>query len=412
MYSLHLSPEQLEIRDTVRDFVSGEIKPAAIAPARLEAAPREVPRTELDKASEMGLRALGLPEELGGAAADTLTACLVAEELAAGDIAVAAILTETSALARVLFGALMPPEQRDRFLPAFLDDTRCHLAYADRERGADTALGVNYHRPVVSRIALETSAVRDAGGDWILSGAKHRVPNAQLAGLFAVKAKADPQSSGTDGAAVFLVPRETAGLSVRDSADRAERQHGAAADLTLQKCRVPAANLLPREAAQALDTQVRGAPQVAAMNLGIGRAAFEAALDYAQLRVQGGRRLIEHQAIGTRLADIAIRLEAARAALWQAAWALDHPEAVSDRSLADLPLQSMARVFTAETVYQVAKDAAECFGAMGVMRDMPLQKYIGDALVFLHSGGGQTDAKLRIAETLAGYDRPFAVAAE
>ena len=128
--------------------------------------------------------------------------------------------------------------------------------------------------------------------------------------------------------------------------------------------------------------------------------------------MQGGRRLIEHQAIGTRLADIAIRLEAARATLRQAAWALDHPDAVSDRSLAELPLGAMARVFTAETVYQVAKDSAECFGAMGVMRDMPLQKYIGDALTFLHAHGGQTDAKLRIAETLAGYERRFALAAE
>ena len=79
-------------------------------------------------------------------------------------------------------------------------------------------------------------------------------------------------------------------------------------------------------------------PLFQALNLGIGRAAYEAALDYAQLRVQGGRRIVEHQAIGTKLAEIAIRLEVARNAIWRAAWASDHPEAFADRSLPDLPL--------------------------------------------------------------------------
>jgi alkylation response protein AidB-like acyl-CoA dehydrogenase len=171
---------------------------------------------------------------------------------------------------------------------------------------------------------------------------------------------------------------------------------------------VPAGNLLGDDAAALLtgaDAPGRGNPLAQALNLGIGRAAYEAALDYAHLRVQGGRPLIEHQAIATKLAEIAIRLEIARAAVWQAAWASDHPEAIADRSLSDLPLQTIAQVFTSEMVMKAAKDAAEVFGAMGVMRDMPLQKYIHDARVCQHSGDGNTDAKLRIAEELAGYRR-------
>ena len=143
----------------------------------------------------------------------------------------------------------------------------------------------------------------------------------------------------------------------------------------------------------------------AAINLGIGRAAHEAALDYAALRVQGGRRIVEHQAIGSKLADIAIRLHVARSAVWQAAWASDHPDAQADRSLSDLPLDRLAAVFTAEAVHRAAKDAAECFGAMGVMRDMPLHKYVRDALISLHAGHGPSEAKLHIAEALAGYRR-------
>src|SRR5262249_1510066 len=141
-------------------------------------------------------------------------------------------------------------------------------------------------------------------------------------------------------------------------------QHGSWGDVTFADCRVAADNLI---AAERLDAG-RAVPQEAALDLGIGRAAYEAALDYARLRVQGGRRTIEHQAIGAKLAEIAIRLEVARAAIWQAAWASDHPEAFLDRSLSDLPLASIAKVFASEAIYRAVKDAAECFGAMGVMR--------------------------------------------
>src|SRR5262249_44053245 len=154
-------------------------------------------------------------------------------------------------------------------------------------------------------------------------------------------------------------------------------------------------------------------PLALALNLGIGRAATEAALEYAGLRIQGGRRLIEHQAIGSKLADCAIRLDLARSAVWRAAWAADHPGAVADRSLPDLPIAAMARVYVTEAIHRVAKDAAECFGAMGVMRDMPLQKYIHDALICLHSGDGNANARLQIAEALARHPRgPSMLAAE
>ena len=126
--------------------------------------------------------------------------------------------------------------------------------------------------------------------------------------------------------------------------------------------------------------------------------------------MQGGRRIIEHQAIGTKLAEVAVRLEVARAAIWQAAWACDHPEAIADRSLPDLPLTRIAKVFASEAIYHATKDAAECFGAMGVMRDMPLQKHVHDALVCLHSGTSNSDTKLHIAEALAGYRRPASAA--
>ena len=401
MFDLRLSPEQLEIRDTVHDFVAREVKPVALKPERLEPFAKPLLAAQLDQGSRLGLRTLALSEAAGGAGADNLTCCIVTEELAVGDPDIAAVLAQTALLGRVL-ERLMTPAQRDRFLPQFTGDDSFHLAFADREHGGERALGIRYHRPEAVEPGVATTAVRSADR-WVINGVKSCVANAPLAKLFAVQVR-----TGTGGVTTLLVPRDAAGLSVRPQGGH--WFHGSYGELVLENCGVPAENLLGAEGrsplAEGLKAKGRGSPQFQALNLGIGRAAYEAALDYAQLRVQGGRRIIEHQAIGAKLAGIAIRLEVARAAIWRAAWASDHPEAVADRSLPDLPLQTIAEVFTAEAMLGVVKDAAECFGAMGVMRDMPLQKYVQDARVCLHSGEGSSDAKLRLAEVLAGYRRP------
>jgi butyryl-CoA dehydrogenase len=405
MYSLHLSPEQLQIRDTVRDFVAREIKPLALAPARLEAPARPVLLETLDRASHIGLRTLALSEDKGGAGADNLTCCIVTEELAVGDPDVAAVLAQTSTLAGALFDQVMTVEQRARFLPAFLAEHRYHVALAEHEDSRDATLGVNYHRPQTSEPPFSTAAVR-TGDEWIIQGRKERVVGASIAALFAVRA-----SIGEDRAATLLVPRDASGLTVTASEASQHWQHGVCGSLIFDHCRVPAQNLLAADAALFAD-HGRRIPQEQALALGIGRAAYEAALDYARLRVQGGRPLIEHQAIGAKLAEIAVRLEVARTAIWQAAWASDHPDAFTDGSLPDLPLTIIAAVFAAEAIYRAAKDAAECFGAMGVMRDMPLQKYVQDARICLHSGMGSGEAKLRIAEALARYGRPASAAVQ
>ena len=409
MYNLHLSAEQLEFRDTVRVLVAQEIKPIALKPERLEAFVRPLPMEILGKASQMGLRTMALSEENGGAGADNLTCCIVTEELAVGDVDVAAVLAETSMLSHILFDRLMTSTQRDRFLSQFLADDRYHLAFADHEPGTDTRIGVNYHRASTIERRITTEAVRGENGDWIVNGTKDCVLNARLAKLFVVRVATDLDQFGKQNIKTLLVPYGVPGLSVREQ-DQAKRSfHGAVGELVFSDCRVPTENLLSAEGEDAfiLSKGVieRGRPQDQALNLGIGRAAYEAALDYAQLRIQGGRRIIEHQAIGTKLAEIAISLEVARNAVWQAAYASDHPDAIAVRSLPNLPLQIIAKVFTSGAVYRAAKDAAEVFGAMGVMRDMPLQKYVHDALVCLHSGDGNSDAKLQIAESLAGYRR-------
>ena len=406
MYNLQLTPEQLEFRDTVRDFVDSEIKPAALHPDRLQPFEKPLLTELLDKAAQMGLRTLALSEEAGGAGADGLTSCIVMEELGAGDVDLAAVLGQTSALAHVLFDRLMTPEQKQRFLPKFAGDDRYHLAFAGREPGAGA--GWCYHRPLAADSSTDPVAVKQ-GNDWVVNGTLPFVANALVAKLFAVQAKTGK------GLTTLLVPRDAPGLTVREPlkavGETIRWHHGAGAGVTFKDCKVPADHLLGKEGQSPFAqgaVAARSVPLIAAINLGLGRAACEAAVDYSKIRRQGGRNIIEHQAIGTKLADCTIKLELARNAIWKAAWLLDHPEAVGDRSASELPFHVIARVYTAEAVNDVALLAAECFGAMGVMRDMPLQKYVHDSMVFLHADDADGAAKLAIAEAVAGYTRPEA----
>src|SRR6185436_18940981 len=153
------------------------------------------------------LRTLALAEDLGGVGADNLTCCIVTEELAAGDADIAAVLSETSTLGRELFRG-MTAAARERFLPKFLDDDDFHLARACREPGDDSSLGIDYHRPA-AQMRLATTATRD-GGHWIINGAKDCIANAPIAKLIAVEAQTDK------GPALFLIPRDTTGLTVTE----------------------------------------------------------------------------------------------------------------------------------------------------------------------------------------------------
>src|SRR5262249_5816022 len=226
-----------------------------------------------------------------------------------------AVLAHTAALGPLLEGG--------PFLPRFVEDDRFHLAIAD----CNTVQGA-------------------------LEGVATGVANATVAKLFLVRT----------GEGTLLVPHDTKGVSVREQPG--DWYHGSCGEVTFATCRVPSANSIGAAGAVA--------PVLPAISLGIGRAAYEAALEYAKIRVQGGKPIIGHQAIAAKLEGIAISLEVARAAVWRAAWASDHPEAVADRSLPDLSLQAVAEAFAPEAMLRAAKDPPECFGAIGVIRHMPL----------------------------------------
>jgi alkylation response protein AidB-like acyl-CoA dehydrogenase len=128
-------------------------------------------------------------------------------------------------------------------------------------------------------------------------------------------------------------------------------------------------------------------------------------MDYTQIRRQGGVDIIEHQAIGKMIADMSIKLEHSRLMIWKAAWRIDNSNAITDNDGLQLPLHIIASSFTAEAIQEVTHLAAECFGAMAVMRDMPLQKYVEDAFIFLNSDTNDLSTKLRITEAIIDYQR-------
>ena len=307
-YSLHLSPEQLEIpRHGARlRRRRGQAGRHTLGAAR-RGRPQPAASRCCDKASQIGLRTLALPEDLGGVGADALT-CLHRHRGAGGRRrrhrrgAVGDLGARPPACSTA-----MTPEQRERFLPAFLADDDYHLACAEREpgeryaRSASTTSGP----AVATRDGSPPQRLR-SGGDFVINGVKDCVANAPIAKLFAVEAD-DRQGRGRSWC--WCRPART-GLAVSEHGEP-RWYHGACGQVAFEDCRVPADNLL------GIGGPARRRPRRTArqaLNLGIGRAAYEAALEYAQLRVQGGRPIIEHQAIGTKLADIAIRLEVARAA--------------------------------------------------------------------------------------------------
>jgi len=412
MFTFKISAEQQEFRDTVKDFVTREVKPVANHPDRLQAEdPHFVPAI-LEQASKMGLRTLALSEDLGGAGANYLTSCVLVEELAVGDIGFAATLARTSELGHVLFDQAMSEAQRKQFLRIFLEDDFFHLAYAGSDIESDNG-GWNYHRAEKSEVEVPVLATAQ-GGDLVLNGTYAFVANAPLAKLIAVQVKANSKERGLSGAKIVLVPAGTPGMSVKEPAkveiDSNGEQcyrwfHGTGGAVSFNDCKVPAVNLLAGRSQLfgAAAASGRGAPLVQALNVGLGRAAYEAAIDYARIRVQGGRPIIEHQAIGNILAEIAIRIETSRDLVWKTAWAADHPDDYA--SVSALPLQTMAKAYVSRAVHEAVLLAAECFGAMGVMKDMPQPHYVHNALVFVHSDTSNSTAKLLLAEAIAEFKR-------
>lgn len=391
-----LTEEQNRWRAIARDFAEQVIKPDMLRRDRLPTAEERIPWDWIRLADKLGLRTLGVPKVYGGVGADILTLCLVGEELAAGDLGFAVIMDQCWKMAH-LFGEAMTPEQQKRFIPPFVREPTATLAIGFTEAGAGSDHQGYYDSPDID---FRTTAVRE-GDSYVINGTKRYVSNGCMAQLYFVVARTDPSKPLREGGSVFVIPSDTPGFRAGFFHEKSSQRLATNGTFHLENCRVPAGNLLVGEG---LMSRLRAEfmwgskAEAAATALGVGRAAYEYAMQYARQRVQGGKPIVEQQAVAMMLAQMAMRLDAARVQIWKAAWLADRKQTEART------LGLLAKVNASETAFELCKLANEVLGGAAIMYDHPVEKYLRDASSFLHSDGTNQICLLRAAQGLANQD--------
>ena len=388
MIDFSLTEEQRTILDSAHKFVEKEVKPIALQRDR-SVDHRDCFQWDIvEKLSQIGFRTLALDEKYGGPGADTLTAAMVVEELAVGDLWVSVIVAMQAKLVQMIQWSVSEEICR-KFLIPFRDDDRFLLATCVTEpnTGSDILAGG-------PSVRIATTAVLD-GNEWVINGVKQWSSCASVARLYRVLVRTD------QGNAYVLVPSDTPGFSVDHVHDKMGERLCPNAGMALNNVRVPKENLVHVLGGPDTPLTVRSRIMrssnvyTAAANVGVARAAYEAALEYAKLRVQGGKRIIEQQLIGTLLADMYVEIEAARLLYRKAAWEADHD------AYYDPKLHAMAKVFSSEVAKRTTVRALEIHCGYGAMLELPMEKYVRDAVSYSHSDGTNHGQRLKTATLLA-----------
>ncbi|MGH9101778.1 MAG: acyl-CoA dehydrogenase family protein [Acidimicrobiales bacterium] len=375
--TVRLESWQEELVAAVREYAQGVIRPAA---ARLESLsrPEDFPYDLMTQGSALGLKALALPRELGGREADMVTQCLVAAELAAGDVAVAYYFRHYWRFARLI--PRLHPLLRDMVVQGIAGDERFVPASASTEdlAGSDNALP--YDAPGHAAML----AARRSGEGWRLDGKKTMITNGGIASLYFVLARTDASKGIRTGATMFAVPATTPGLSTGPFYRKLGQRGSPQADIFFEGCEVPPHCALTQEGegyAAAERGLVAANITNAALSLGVARAAYDEALEWCLDRVQGGVPIYKHQLVAYDLGSMRLEIEAVQSYLMHVA---------SEYSSApdfDPGLSWGVRVFAGETAINVTQKAMLLFGGRGIMEHYPVEKLARDALTLTHGNG-------------------------
>ena len=394
----YLTDEQRMMRDTSRRYVDRVVVPF-LAENRMrewEMDPhaRLAPHL-LEEADAAGLRALGVPERFGGvaleAATQSQTLALIATELARGDSGLADKLVQNWKIA-VLIERFAPEHLKEYWFTRYMAEPQFLMAHCLTEPAGASDRWLPYSVPEVN---MNTTAVLD-GDTWVINGRKQFISNGFDATLYVVYANTNDDVPMSQGTSSFLVARDTPGLEVTRCNETMGGRFMNNGEITFDDCRVPAENLLVRDdaLAQAGIYFRPGKVLVAAKSLGIGLGAYEETVKFVHERVQGGRVLIKHQAVASRVADMATRLEAVGALLRHAAQAVD-----SFTPDADV-LCNMVKVFASHEIVTVCQHAMELHGGYGAMLEVGIEKYMRDALINLHSDGTTDVSNFKIVKAM------------
>ena len=381
MNDLELSEEQRMIRDMAREFAQREIAPHAAAWEKAG----WIDDALVAQMGELGLLGMVVPEEWGGSYVDYVAYALAVEEVSAADGATGALMSIHNSVGCGPLLQYGSPAQKETWL-ARLAAGRAIGCFCLTEPQA----GSEAHN-------LRTRAELH-GDHWVLDGAKQFVSNARRASLAIVFAVTDP-ALGKKGLSAFLVPTDTPGFVVERSEHKMGLRASDTCAVTLQHCRIPAANLLGERGkglAIALSNLEGGRIGIAAQSIGIARAAFEAALRYARERVQFGKPIAEHQSIANLLADMHTRLNAARLLTLHAA-------RLKSAGLPCLSEASQAKLFASEMAEQVCSSAVQIHGGYGYLEDYPVERYYRDARITQIYEGTSEIQRMLIARELGSY---------
>jgi butyryl-CoA dehydrogenase len=354
-----LTETQTQIRDTARAFAWERLAPGAAA----RDAARAFPAAELKEMGELGFLGMLVPEEHGGSDTGVVTYASVLEEIAAGDGACSTILSVHSSVGCMPIVKFGTDEQKDRFLPKMASGEWIGgFALTEPQAGSDAA-------------NLRTRARRD-GDHYIISGAKQFITSGRNGHVIIVFAVTDPDA-GKRGISAFIVPTDTPGYEVVRVEDKLGQHSSDTCQLAFNDMRLPASLRLGEEGAGyriALSNLEGGRIGIASQSVGMARAAFEAARDYAHERVTFGKPIIEHQAVAFRLADMATKIEAARQLILHAAQ-------LREAGLPCLTEASMAKLFASETAEAVCSAAIQIHGGYGYLADFPVERIYRDVRV-------------------------------
>ncbi len=373
-----LTDTQLALRDAVASFAQAEIRPHSAAFEQAGGYPPHLLRA----LAELGLMGFVAPEVHGGVGADYVSYALALIELAAADGALSTIVSIQNSL--IVGGLLKDGDdlQKARFLPDLIAGRMIGaFALTEADAGSDAS-------------AIRTRAVKVEGG-YRLTGAKQFITSGKIAGLAVVFAVTDP-AAGKRGITAFLVPTDRPGYSV----DKVEHKLGQGASDT---CAIRFDDLFLEDDLRlggegegyriALSNLEAGRIGIAAQSVGMARAALNIAVGYAKERKTFGKAIIDHQAVGFRLADLATRLEAARQLVLSAA-------ALKDAGLPCLTQASMAKLFASETAEAVVSGAIQTLGGYGYLEEFGLAKIYRDVRVCQIYEGASDIQRLVIARAL------------
>ncbi len=357
--SFHLiTPEQEDLRLTVREFANKEIIPAAKEAEIDSVFPKEL----FKKAYEMGLTTFTLPEKLGGAGGDIFTYALLKEEIARGDAGFATTIGGCY-MSTVPIKIAGTEEQLKTVADILLNGGCGCFGLTEPNAGSDSA-------------ALKTKYKKE-GEYYVINGRKGFITNGEIGDYIVLFATSDPSLRHT-GISCFLVDMHSEGVSIGGHEDKMGCRTSVTNDVVFEDVKVPLKNLIGEEGKGmniAMTSLGYTRPTSGAGAVGNAQYAFECAVDYSKIRTTFGKPICKNQGVSFMLADMYTRLEAARMMVWQAC-------RCADAGKPDMRLASAAKVFASDSGLQVCADAVQILGGVGYSKEYPVEKRFRDAKLY------------------------------